>query len=131
MGFGFHRDSEHGVALLFDERGEAYIFATDCKNNVVGKVKTGEVTIVRLAQTDGELVIHAAGGKAVRPETWEEAGWAPPAPQLPSLEVIFECDSDRFLRDVMGQHYIVTYGDNLELIGDFAAITGIRLIVCR
>ena len=97
----------------------------------VSKVKTGEVTIVRLAQTDGELVIHAAGGKAVRPETLEEAGWAPPAPQLPSLEVIFECDSDRFLRDVMGQHYIVTYGDNLELIGDFAAITGIRLIVCR
>ena len=43
MCFGFHRDSEHGVALFFDERGEANVFTADCKNHVVCKVETGKV----------------------------------------------------------------------------------------
>ncbi|MBE6364105.1 MAG: hypothetical protein E7054_10690 [Lentisphaerae bacterium] len=95
----------------------------------VSKVKTGPVTIVRLAQVDGELVLHAVRGEAKTPETWEEAGWAPPAPQLPSLEVFFECGcSECFIQNVMSQHYIVTYGDNMELIENFAKINGLRVI---
>jgi L-fucose isomerase-like protein len=94
----------------------------------VSKVKTGEVTIVRLAQVDGELVVHAVKAVAKTPETWEEAGWAPPAPQLPSLEVCFGKSSDEFLKDVMGQHYIVTYGDNMELIANYCAINGLKMI---
>ena len=94
----------------------------------VSKVKTGKVTIVRLAQVDGELVIHAVRGTAQTPETWEEAGWAPPAPQLPSIEVVFEGDSEDFIQNVMSQHYIVTYGDNMELIENFAAINGLKVI---
>ena len=68
-------------------------------------------------------------GEAKTPETWEEAGWAPPAPQLPSLEVFFEdgC-SENFIQNVMSQHYIVTYGDNIELIENFAKINGLRVI---
>ena len=95
----------------------------------VSKVKTGKVTIVRLAQVNGELVIHAVRGTAQTPETWEEAGWAPPAPQLPSLEVFFEggC-SECFIQNVMSQHYIVTYGDNIELIENFAKINGLKVI---
>ena len=95
----------------------------------VSKVKTGPVTIVRLAQVDGDLVIHAVRGTAKTPETWEEAGWAPPAPQLPSLEVFFESgESESFIQNVMSQHYIVTYGDNMELIENYAKINGIRVI---
>ena len=94
----------------------------------VSKVKTGKVTIVRLAQVDGELVIHAVRGTAQTPETWEEAGWAPPAPQLPSIEVVFEGASEDFIQNVMSQHYIVTYGDNMELIENFAAINNIKVI---
>lgn len=94
----------------------------------VSKVKTGPVTLVRLAQVGGELVIHAVRGEAKTPEAWEEAGWAPPAPQLPSLEVFFENDSESFLSNVMGQHYIVTYGDNMGLLRDYAEIAGLRLI---
>lgn len=94
----------------------------------VSKVKTGPVTIVRLAQVNGELLVHAVKAEAKTPETWEEAGWAPPAPQLPSLEVCFGKSSDEFLKDVMGQHYIVTYGDNLGLIADYCAINGLKLI---
>lgn len=95
----------------------------------VSKVKTGPVTIVRLAQVDGELVLHAVRGTAKTPETWEEAGWAPPAPQLPSIEVFFESgESENFLKNVMAQHYIVTYGDNIELIENYARINGIKFI---
>ena len=94
----------------------------------VSKVKTGKVTIVRLAQVGGELVIHAVRGTAQTPETWEEAGWAPPAPQLPSIEVVFEGESEDFIKNVMSQHYIVTYGDNMELIENFAAINGLKVI---
>ena len=94
----------------------------------VSKVKTGEVTIVRLAQVGGELVIHASLGTAVTPETWEEAGWAPPAPQLPSIEVKFDYCADEFLKNVMAQHYIVTYGNNMELLENYCAINGLKLI---
>ena len=94
----------------------------------VSKVKTGPVTLVRLAQVDGELVLHVVRAEAKTPETWEEAGWAPPAPQLPSLEVFFENDSESFIQNVMSQHYIVTYGDNTEVIENYARITGIKII---
>ena len=94
----------------------------------VSKVKTGAVTIARLAQTGGELVMHAACGNAVRPEPWEEAGWAPPAPQLPSIEVKFDFPADDFLAQVMGQHYIVSYGDNRALLRAYCEITGIRML---
>ena len=92
----------------------------------VSKLRTGEVTIARLAETGGGLAIHAAHGNAVTPETWEEAGWAPPAPQLPSLEVRLDGGAEAFLKNVMGQHYIVTYGDNRPKLRDVCAITGVR-----
>ena len=94
----------------------------------VSKVTTGPVTLVRLAQVDGDLVLHAVRGEAKMPEPWEEAGWAPPAPQLPSLEVFLENGTEEFLQNVMCQHYIVTYGDTMELIENYAAINGLRVI---
>lgn len=94
----------------------------------VSKVKTGPVTLVRLAQVDGDLALHAVRGEAKTPEPWEEAGWAPPAPQLPSLEVFLENGTEEFLQNVMCQHYIVTYGDTMELIENYAAINGLRVI---
>lgn len=94
----------------------------------VSKLRTGEVTIARLAGVDGTLAIHVAHGTAVTPEKWEEAGWAPPAPQLPSLEVILDGGSEAFLKNVMGQHYIVAYGDWRRRLAEFCAINGIRLV---
>ena len=95
----------------------------------VSKLRTGEVTITRLAGRDGKLVVHCAHGQAVTPEKWEEAGWAPPAPQLPSLEVVFDNGSEAFLENVMGQHYIVSYGDRRDAIKEFCALTGTELII--
>ncbi len=94
----------------------------------VSKVRTGTVTIARLAQVGGDLVMHAVRAEAKTPETWEEAGWAPPAPQLPSLEICFGKSSEEFLANVMSQHYIITYGDNLELIRNYCAINGLSFL---
>ena len=42
--------------------------------------------------------------------------------------MVFEGDSEDFIKNVMSQHYIVTYGDNMELIENFAAINGLKVI---
>ena len=94
----------------------------------VSKLRTGEVTLARIAGAGGKLALHAAHGTARTPETWEEAGWAPPAPQLPSLEVALDRGSEAFLAHVMGQHYIVSCGNLRPLLRDFCAVTGMEYI---
>lgn len=94
----------------------------------VSKVRTGEVTLARIAGVGGKLVLHVAHGEAKTPEKWEEAGWAPPAPQLPSLEVVLDSGSEAFLENVMGQHYIVSYGDRRNPLKNFCAVTGMEYL---
>lgn len=94
----------------------------------VSKVKPGTITMTRLARRNGRFVIHMALAEGVTPETWEEAGWAPPAPQLPSLELKFGKPSEGFIQDVMSQHYILTRGDNRPAVREYAALAGIGLI---
>lgn len=94
----------------------------------VSKLKTGPVTIARLAGQGSGYLLHVASGTARAPRKWEEAGWAPPAPQLPSLEIDFEGDTERFIQNVLSQHYIISYGDNRPLYRDFCSLAGIRLI---
>jgi hypothetical protein len=67
-------------------------------------------------------------GQAETPRPWEEAGWAPPAPQLPGLEVKLDCDMKEFAQNVMGQHYILSYGDNSAVLEDFCELRGIEII---
>lgn len=93
----------------------------------VSTLKTGRVTLARLAHVKGRYVLHAVVGEAEKPPAWEEAGWAPPAPQLPSLHIRID-DSERFLQQVMGQHYVITYGDQMPLLRDLCGILGIELI---
>ncbi len=84
-------------------------FPKACLN--VSKVKTGRVTLCRLASRGDRYRMHIVTGQAVSPGTWEEAGWAQPAPQLPSLEVVLDTPVDDFAQKVLGQHYILAYGD--------------------
>ncbi len=92
----------------------------------VSRLKTGAVTLARLGETHGELYLHFVRAEARMPEAWEEAGWAPPAPQLPSLAMEFAFPSQQFLDHVAGQHYIVLYGDRRALLEAFCAQSGIR-----
>ena len=93
----------------------------------VSKLKTGPVTLARLFQSGGHYAMHAVTGEAETPPAWEEAGWAPPAPQLPSLHIRL-ADTEGFLQRVAGQHYIITYGDQMPLIRDCCAVLGITRV---
>ncbi|NLW87108.1 MAG: hypothetical protein GXY38_09570 [Planctomycetes bacterium] len=96
----------------------------------VSKLKTGMVTLARLSDTGGRYVLHVATADAASPVSWEEAGWAPPAPQLPSLDMTFHCDAEDFIQNVMSQHYMISYGDNVAYLRDFCDITGMTLRAC-
>lgn len=94
----------------------------------VSKLKTGKVTLCRLAHVRGEYVLHVVTGTARTPIPWEEAGWAPPAPQLPSLEIVFDSPAEEFIQSVLSQHYILSYGDNRSRLADLCAVLGVRVL---
>lgn len=92
----------------------------------VSKLKTGKVTLCRLGCSGNDYVLHIVTGTARTPPKWEEAGWAPPAPQLPSLEIVFDVPVEDFIQKVMSQHYMISYGDNRKVLEAFCSILGIR-----
>ncbi len=94
----------------------------------VSKLKTGLVTLARLGYADGRYCMHITTAEARTPRKWEEAGWAPPAPQLPSLELIFDFPVEEFVQKVMSQHYIISYGDNRPFLKDLCAILKIPVV---
>ncbi|HOV69507.1 MAG TPA: hypothetical protein PLZ84_04210, partial [Clostridia bacterium] len=94
----------------------------------VSKVKTGPATIARLTYSGGKYYMHILKGEAVAPRSWEEAGWTPPAPQLPSVEFKFDdCTVPEFAQKVIAQHYIIAYGDCSEVLKDYCTVAGIEL----
>jgi L-fucose isomerase-like protein len=96
----------------------------------VSKVKTGRVTLCRLASRGDRYRLHVVTGEAVIPRQWEEAGWTPPAPQLPSLEVILDTPVETFAQNVCGQHYIIAYGDIRLQLTDLCRLLGIEEVSC-
>jgi L-fucose isomerase-like protein len=94
----------------------------------VSKVKTGEATICRLASCGDTYTMHIVHGEAVSPRPWEEAGWLPPAPQLPSIEFIPDCPVDEFAQKVYGQHYIIAYGDHSKELKDLCGLLGVQVV---
>jgi L-fucose isomerase-like protein len=94
----------------------------------ISRVKTGKVTLCRLASRGDRYRMHIVTGDALAPRRWEEAGWTPPAPQLPSLEVILDTPVDDFAQQVLGQHYILSYGNQRSQLEDFCRLVGISII---
>ena len=93
----------------------------------VSKVKTGALTMSRLVYKDGKYIMHVILGNGKNPPKWEECGWDQPAPQLSALEI--EIPSvERFAENVACQHYIISYGDNREIIANLCAILGIEVL---
>jgi len=88
----------------------------------VSQVKTGLVTLARLTSDGGNYGFHVVTGEARTPAPWEEAGWAPPAPQLPSLEIALRDDVAEFIDNVASQHYIISYGDHTGAFEDLRRI---------
>jgi L-fucose isomerase-like protein len=94
----------------------------------VSRVRTGKVTLCRLTSSGDRYAMHLATGTAVAPREWEECGWAPPAPRLPSLEVILDRPVEQFAARVMSQHYIVAYGDVTAEITDLCTLLGVEVL---
>jgi L-fucose isomerase-like protein len=94
----------------------------------VSKVRTGRVTLCRLTSSGDRYSMHLVTGEAVTPRPWEECGWAPPAPQLPSLEVILDGSVEEFAQKVMSQHYMVAYGDRVEEVTELCRLLGVAVI---
>ena len=94
----------------------------------VSKVKTGRVTLCRLMSKGEEYVMHIVTGEAFSPQPWEEAGWKPPAPQLPSLEIVLDSSMEDFANKVGSQHYILSYGDNSSLLKTLCKVLKIRVV---
>ncbi len=78
-------------------------------------------------QDDGMYYMHMVTGNAIAPRKWEEAGWTQPAPQLPGLEIKLN-GVESFAQNVMCQHYIISYGDNTELVENLCNILEIQII---
>ena len=94
----------------------------------VSKLKTGTVTQARLCYNSVSCSMHITTADARTPRKWEEAGWAPPAPQLPSLEMIFDHPVEEFNQNIMSQHYIISCGDNRAVLKDFCDLLSISVI---
>ena len=94
----------------------------------VSRVQTGQVNLCRLASRGEHYRMHIVTGQAVTPGVWEEAGWAQPAPRLPSLEVILDTPVEDFAQKVLGQHYILSYGDQRRQLDDLCHLLGIEVI---
>jgi L-fucose isomerase-like protein len=93
----------------------------------VSKVKTGRVTLCRLASRGDRYRMHIATGEAVTPRRWEEAGWEQPAPQLPGLEVILDEPVGGFAQKILSQHYILAYGNHHSQLVDLCSLLGIEV----
>ena len=94
----------------------------------VSKVKTGAATLSRFLPHGQGYAIHAVTGTAVTPRSWEEAGWQPPAPQLPSLEIILDTPVEAFADKVACQHYILSYGNTTEQLKAFCRLNHLAFI---
>ncbi len=94
----------------------------------VSKVKTGRVTLCRLASRGDRYRMHIVTGEAFPPRPWEEAGWSPPAPQLPSLEIKLDIPVEEFAEKVLCQHYILAYGDCSRQLKDLCGLLGVEVI---
>ena len=92
----------------------------------VSKAKQGELTMCRLACYNGKFTMHIVKGVGKTPETWEECGWDKPAPQLPGLKIELD-DTEDFANKVLGQHYIISYGDNVKTITEYCKMNGIAV----
>jgi L-fucose isomerase-like protein len=93
----------------------------------VSKVKTGRITLSRLTAAGDRYSLHMITGQALEPRSWEEAGWQPPAPQLPSLEILPDIPVEEFAQKVLSQHYIVAYGDITQELTDLCRLLGIGM----
>lgn len=91
-------------------------------------LKTGTVTVARLGYRGEDYFIHLLRAEGEKPRRWEELGWNPPAPQFPGLELKLGVPVERFVDQVLSQHYLIAYGDHVEAVKDVCKLLGVGVI---
>lgn len=92
------------------------------------QMKTGKVTLARISLHGERYRMHVVTGEGVKPRPWEELGWAPPAPNFPSLEIIPDGGVEQFADKALAQHYAVVYGDHRQKLVDLCELLDIEVI---
>lgn len=93
----------------------------------ISTVKTGRLTMARLSNTGDRYTMHICTGEG-KLKSWEEAGWDDPAPQLPSLEIFLDTPVEDFAQKISGQHYIIAYGNQVQVLRDFCYLKNIEVV---
>jgi L-fucose isomerase-like protein len=93
-----------------------------------GQMKAGRVTLARLSPRGERYRMHILTGEGLAPRSWEELGWAPPAPQFPSLEILPDGGVEAFAHKALAQHYAVVYGDHRQKLEDLCRLLDIQVI---
>jgi L-fucose isomerase-like protein len=92
------------------------------------QMKTGKVTLARISLHGERYRMHVITGEGLKPRPWEELGWAPPAPNFPSLEIIPDGGVEQFADKALAQHYAVVYGDHRQKLVDLCELLDIEVI---
>jgi len=95
---------------------------------LIGPMRTGKVTLARLASAGDRYTMHITVGEAMKPRTWHEIGWQLEAPLYPSLEIALP-DTGKFAENILAQHYHIVYGDFTEELLDLCKLLGIETIL--
>jgi len=96
---------------------------------IVGSLKTGKVTMARLASSGDRYIMHIAVGESVKPRTWHEIGWQLEAPVYPSLEIVLGDRTKKFTENILAQHYHLIYGDYSRDLIELCKILGVEVIL--
>jgi len=92
------------------------------------QMKAGKVTLARISLHGERYRMHIVTGEGVKPRAWEELGWAPPAPNFPSLEIIPDGGVEQFANNALAQHYAVVYGDHRQKLVNLCELLGIDVV---
>jgi len=96
---------------------------------IVGSMKTGKITLARLASAGDRYTMHITVGEAVKPRTWHEIGWQLEAPVYPSLEIILGDRIGEFTENILAQHYHLVYGDYTKELIELCKLLGVKVIL--
>jgi len=95
----------------------------------LGSMKTGKVTLARLASAGDRYTMHVTVAEAVKPRDWHEIGWQLEAPVYPSLEVVLGNRTKEFTKNILAQHYHLVYGDYISELVDLCKLLKIDLVM--
>ena len=95
----------------------------------VGSMRTGKITLARVASVGDRFQMHVTVAEAQKPRPWHEIGWQLEAPVYPSLEIVLGDKTKEFTENILAQHYHVIYGNFSRELTELCKILGVEVVV--